>query len=160
MNMNMNIAYAWGFAVALTMAGCVGERIGDLGDRAVQPFVSHANPPDGGFNDVPDAIPDASSATHQCESDCDCFDDNESRCQTPNADALSCAALPDGSACDIDGWTGHCISGLCCWSCVTEAPTGGSCPFMADSGSTVPGQCVTGRCFTNWETELQPLFCR
>jgi hypothetical protein len=95
-----------------------------------------------------------------CTSEYTCFRayDNDSACRLH---ALSCAASPDGAPCALDAsWEGVCRSGLCCWSCVDEAPGGGVCPFETPDGALVTGQCVTGRCFQSWDYDLQPWVCR
>ena len=75
--------------------------------------------------------------------------------------ALSCAASPDETPCTLNAsWEGACRGGLCCWSCIDEAPSGGACPFETPDGALVNGQCVTGRCFQSWDNELQPWVCR
>ena len=72
----------------------------------------------------------------------------------------SCNGVDDGTICELDQWKGQCVSGLCCWSCVANSPTEGDCPFMRDAGNIDNGQCVTGRCFVDWDNDLQSTTCR
>lgn len=72
----------------------------------------------------------------------------------------SCVLIPNGTPCAIGNWIGTCTNDLCCWSCIANAPTGGACPFADQNGELIGGQCVTGRCFTAWELELQPTTCQ